>query len=1131
MIGKTISHYKIIDKIGEGGMGIVYKALDIKLDRFVALKFLPPHLGRDNAQKQRFIHEAKAASALDHPNICTVYEIDETDADEHTSFGQIFIALAYYEGNTLQDKITRDAPLSIDESIGIIMQIARGLQKAHEADIVHRDIKPANIIITAEGDVKIVDFGLAKLKGQTKITKEDSTLGTIAYMSPEQAEGTEIDARTDIWSLGIIFYEMLTASSPFAADYDQAVIYNILNSNPESVCDLNKSVPRELNSVVQKCLVKDRESRYRTVKEFLSDLIQVINKYNYSIRMGSNEFNLTAVRSGKRKVSSALSVIAALVLISVMTILFFLLGEVKYTGYEAAFFERRFSEAMEKSKDDRTPDNIKAHRYYLLSAAYVNQDTIPPEVENEYRDLLMQNPGSAQAHYYLGLMHFAAGKQRSQRDSVWLLFDQARVLGMDDIYLDLDLAAFYMRYGFTQEALEIVNTMIERDPQNPDVLSQIGSYFYFPAKDTVRAREYFEKTLSLYENHLETLIGLCRIALDNNNLHDAKINLEKIEHTNNEDYTVVSMKSEIYERQGKFKAAEEYLNSVINSFGANDIRFYQYLSKIYQKLDMFDKCEELIQKASIKFPSASYFSELKKSLVTRKDWLKIQSDYDRDKNMISWQDDFEAALEKAAREKKPILLEFYSPLEFWSKSLLEKTYPDNEVQKILKSFIPLRINGEIRKDLSYKYHVAYFPRLLILNAQGEKLHSVRYWMEPPGPEELIEDLNEGLAQSQRYLDGLAPENLQTAEVSNIEDAVLLAKAKQMPVMTMVLSSESKWSEKLVNETLTDPMLQTDLQKVILVKINQAVNKNLVRRWNITYFPSIIFFDDAGNIVYQIQGYHTPKALSELISGINNVLERGQEFQERIRWFHDLDEARSAASLQKKEILIYCDADWCPFCETLEKKVFTDPLFIETVNERYIPIELNDSKDMELINAFGVDGFPTLIILDARLTELTRISGAYDASTMMSVLDLDERKPIYSILGPEKYRLFYKYENLSEKFFDRNFYHSFIRINQKQIDIYPDYWQSYHAIGYAHLQLKNPNEALHYFQQAIDYGAEINESIADDMMTAYVESNDLTGFETWINHTTRLRKTHPEELKVLKKIAAKLDDLMQKKILN
>ena len=226
MIGKRVLHYHIIEKLGEGGMGVVYKAEDTKLKRTVALKFLSPELTRDTDGKERFILEAQAASSLDHPNICTIHEIGETED------GHMFIVMACYEGQNLKEKIGSGA-LVIKEVIDIIIQIAHGLERAHEEGIVHRDIKPANIIITDRGEVKILDFGLAKLAGQAQLTKDSSRLGTVAYMSPEQLSGKEVDQRTDIWSLGVVLYEMLTGELPFKGEYEQAVIYSILNDHPK----------------------------------------------------------------------------------------------------------------------------------------------------------------------------------------------------------------------------------------------------------------------------------------------------------------------------------------------------------------------------------------------------------------------------------------------------------------------------------------------------------------------------------------------------------------------------------------------------------------------------------------------------------------------------------------------------------------------------------------------------------------------------------------------------------------------------------------------------------------------------------------------------------------------------------
>lgn len=275
MIGTTISHYRILAKLGEGGMGVVYKAEDTKLGRTVALKFLPLELTRDPEAKARFIQEARAASALDHPNICTVHEIDEAND------GQLFIVMAHYEGETLKKKIER-GPMPFEETIQIAIQVGQGLAKAHSQGIVHRDIKPANIIVSREGIVKILDFGLAKLTGRTKLTKELSSLGTVAYMSPEQARGAAIDHRTDIWSLGVVLYEMVAGHLPFRSDYEQALVYAIMNEEPAPITRIRPDVPGEFERIIARALKKDSAGRYPSMNEMLAELESTKKKLELS---------------------------------------------------------------------------------------------------------------------------------------------------------------------------------------------------------------------------------------------------------------------------------------------------------------------------------------------------------------------------------------------------------------------------------------------------------------------------------------------------------------------------------------------------------------------------------------------------------------------------------------------------------------------------------------------------------------------------------------------------------------------------------------------------------------------------------------------------------------------------------
>jgi serine/threonine protein kinase len=274
MIGKTISHYRIVAKLGEGGMGVVYKAEDSRLGRTVALKFLGSHLITDEDGRRRFIREAKAAASLDHPNICTVYEIDEAE-------GKIFIAMPYIEGRSLTETIAA-GPMKLPEALDIARQAARGLQEAHSKGIVHRDIKPPNIMIGTTGSgerlVKIMDFGLAQLSGVSRLTRADTTLGTISYMSPEQTEGTAVDHRSDVWSLGAVLYEMVTGQQAFKGHYEQAVMYSILNEEPAPVTSVRAGLPMELEWILGKALAKAADRRYQSAVELSVDLETLLQK-------------------------------------------------------------------------------------------------------------------------------------------------------------------------------------------------------------------------------------------------------------------------------------------------------------------------------------------------------------------------------------------------------------------------------------------------------------------------------------------------------------------------------------------------------------------------------------------------------------------------------------------------------------------------------------------------------------------------------------------------------------------------------------------------------------------------------------------------------------------------------------
>jgi len=264
MIGKTILHYRITEKLGEGGMGVVYKAEDTKLDRTVAIKFLPHHIAANFEERERFKIEAKAAAALNHSNIATIHAIEEHD-------DELFIVMEYIEGRELHEIIRSGIP-NLQSAIDYATQIASGLQAAHKKGVTHRDIKSSNIMVTEAGQAKIMDFGLARIGTGVELTQDQSTLGTAAYMSPEQASGEVVDHRSDIWSFGVILYEMFTGQLPFKGDYEQAVIYSIRNEEPEPITALNNELPISLESIVNRALAKNPEERYQNTEELIDDL-------------------------------------------------------------------------------------------------------------------------------------------------------------------------------------------------------------------------------------------------------------------------------------------------------------------------------------------------------------------------------------------------------------------------------------------------------------------------------------------------------------------------------------------------------------------------------------------------------------------------------------------------------------------------------------------------------------------------------------------------------------------------------------------------------------------------------------------------------------------------------------------
>jgi len=356
MIGKVIHHYRITEKIGAGSMGEVYLADDLKLGRKLALKFLPAPLTNDKENIRRFEREAQAAASLNHPNLITIYEINEFE-------GQLYIAMEYVDGRSLREELGI-GPMPVDRVLRIFTQICRGLDRAHQAEIVHRDIKPANILITENDRVKILDFGLAMLAGKSRITKGGMVLGTLAYMSPEQHRGESVDQRSDIWSLGVLLYEMLTNQLPFRGKYEQAMLYEILNNDPAPIHSARKDMPETLSRITQKMLHKNIDARYQNVHDILADLGSLTHEQE------SRE-ELTDLVHRSEKITSELKIIGKYKIIS-------LLGEggmgMVYLAEQTEPFSRRVAIKIIKLGMDtqQVVASFEAERQALASMDHPN---------------------------------------------------------------------------------------------------------------------------------------------------------------------------------------------------------------------------------------------------------------------------------------------------------------------------------------------------------------------------------------------------------------------------------------------------------------------------------------------------------------------------------------------------------------------------------------------------------------------------------------------------------------------------------------------------------------------------------------------------------------------------------------
>ena len=461
--GEMVSHYRILERLGEGGMGVVYKAEDTQLKRHVALKFLPHEVMATPHAKERFLHEAETTSALDHPNICTIHEIN------HTEGGQFFLVLSCYEGKTLR-KILEEGRLSIGQAIQIAAQLCEGLAAAHDHKIVHRDLKPENIMVLSTGLVKILDFGLAKLAGQTQLTMSGTTMGTAAYMSPEQANGESVDERTDIYSVGVILYEMLTGELPFRADHPLALMYLIINQTPRSPEEINSAIPKALSDAVVRCLHKKRESRFQSAGDLREELLA--HASGVVPHLSGERISLEKVRKqrgfGRRTVLAA---VVSVVLIVVGGVVFKLLSP---KSADTTLARVHLSQAHDDLQNndlssakrsllaalDADPQFVTA--WSTLSAVEMKLGRVEQAVKDARRAVDLDSNSTA-ALYNLA---YGLEEQGNYADAL-RYYGRAVLIDTEFVEAQSALGSLYVKLGEPARAIEVLQNALTKNSESP----------------------------------------------------------------------------------------------------------------------------------------------------------------------------------------------------------------------------------------------------------------------------------------------------------------------------------------------------------------------------------------------------------------------------------------------------------------------------------------------------------------------------------------------------------------------------------------------------------------------------------------------------------------------------------------
>ena len=795
----------------------------------------------------------------------------------------------------------------------------------------------------------------------------------------------------------------------------------------------------------------------------------------------------------------------------------------EFTAYERAFFEGKMEIAMKKSKQKRSLSNVKAHYYYLQSTNIYHTYDFPEEVKREYQKILRENSESPEAHLYLGYIYLLGSYSsvRHKRDSIWILIDKAMKMGLKNDFIDLIKSEIYSQGDLPNLSVKEVKKLVSLYPDNPSVLEHAAQVYLYTLYDTLKAIELFDAAIAKYSDILDPYIRLSYISMAKRDFITAEKYLNKANKINSKNRHVINGFVSLYRNQGEFEKAGEFYHEAIDGFGKNDVGLYQSLARNYLLQDKISEGLVFVESALRKFPRDASLLRSQKNLKDADRWLIEQTSAQESKSLTTWLENFNEGLAMAKEENKPILAEFTrGESNFPYMRFHKNVCADSLIQEKLQSFISVRISSLSDLELFAKYDIdnPYFD-LLIISGDGDKIESINDFNNST---DFGKSLDEGMDKYKRYVMGKSLNTESYTEVTNFPDGKIISLAKGFPVMVLVGSDDSEYSKKLAQETIKHPLFQAEFNNLVYFYCDQRQNSDFVKKWNINMIPSILFFDEYGDLIHRLYGYKQPETLAEIAQDVKKSNYNNEKYQAGINWIYYLDEAKTAALSERKNILIG-RKEWLN-----NNSLLDDKRVMNTLQNNFICIDVDNSNYEELRNQFGYIYYSDLLITDPTANELFRSSGISYPDELLNWLDLEDKMQMVSILGAERYDEYINFSNLATELRNLGMYASAILILQDLIELWPDNSEIYLEIAYAYLQWFKPQRAIEYFQKAIDNEATITENIVNNIINAYLQIQEEEKLIKWFDKTISSAKDNRRILTNLYLGQMELFEILQEK---